>query len=58
LTEQERSLHQQEARRWFEQSDKQVDQWWPARPSHAMGKAIWEFREEARTVLGVPTQKK
>jgi tetratricopeptide (TPR) repeat protein len=58
MPEQQRAQHQQEARHRFDQSDTQIDQWWPAQPGHRMGKAIWEFRQEARALLGVAEPKK
>ena len=54
LPEKEREQHKTEARRRYEQSDKQIDgQWgWRVRPTHTVGQGIWDFREEARKLLG------
>jgi serine/threonine protein kinase/Flp pilus assembly protein TadD len=52
LPEKEWERHKAEARRWYEQAEKQVDGWWRVRPGHDVGKAIWDFRVEARALMG------
>jgi eukaryotic-like serine/threonine-protein kinase len=51
LPEKERAHHQAEARRRYEQADKQIDTWWRARPGDVAGQAIWDFRAEARELM-------
>jgi tetratricopeptide (TPR) repeat protein len=58
VTEKEREQHKMEARRWFEKADKLVDTSWHARPGDVIGRAIWDFREEARDLLGAKDGKK
>src|SRR5437762_14375071 len=48
LPDKDREHHKAEAPRRYEQADKQIDSWWPARPGHDVGQAIWDFRLEAR----------
>jgi tetratricopeptide (TPR) repeat protein len=52
LPEEEREHHKAEARRRYEQADKRIDSLWPVRPRDSMGQAIWDFRAEARALLG------
>src|SRR5262249_52042447 len=47
VPEPERARHQAEARRWYDQSVKQIGSRWSARPSGALDLAIWDFRAEA-----------
>jgi tetratricopeptide (TPR) repeat protein/serine/threonine protein kinase len=58
LPEKERENHRTEARRWFERADKQIDSWWRARPSRLTDQAIWDFRAEARELMGPKESKK
>ena len=58
LPEKEREHHKSEARRRYEDADKQIDSWWPVRPGHAMGQDIWNFRAEARELMGAKEGKK
>ena len=51
LPEKERAHHQAEARRWFEQADKEIDSSWRVRPVHVVKQATWDFREEARELM-------
>jgi len=51
LPTEEREHHNAEARRWFDQANKQIDSWWRVRPGDATGGAIWDFREEARELM-------
>src|SRR5207248_5422394 len=46
LPDEELAHHQAEARRRFEQSDKQIDGLWRVRPGDVDGQAIWYFRAE------------
>jgi serine/threonine protein kinase/Flp pilus assembly protein TadD len=48
LPEKEREQHRAEARRRFEQADKQIDARWQTSPGDPIGRAIWNFRSEAR----------
>jgi hypothetical protein len=57
-SEKEREHHKTEARRWFDQADKQIASWWRVRPGHEMGKVIWDFRTEAREAMGAKERKK
>ncbi len=57
LPEKERAHYQAEARRWFEQADKQIDSWWRGRPGNAADRTTWDFRAEARKLMGA-TEKK
>ena len=57
LPERERDHHKAEARRWYEQADKWIDSQWRVRPSHAMGQNIWDFRAEARELMGIEKKK-
>ena len=57
LPDKERQHHQAEARRRYEQADKQIDRWWRARPGHVTGQDIWDFREEARELVGMKEKK-
>jgi tetratricopeptide (TPR) repeat protein len=52
VTDQEREHHKLEARRRYEEASKQIESWWSARPTERVGRAIWEFREEARALIG------
>jgi tetratricopeptide (TPR) repeat protein/serine/threonine protein kinase len=58
LTEKQRAHHRQEARRRYEQADKQIDRWWRVRPGHEGGQAIWDFRAEARELMIAKESKK
>jgi tetratricopeptide (TPR) repeat protein len=58
LPEKEREHHKIEARRRYEQADKQIDTWWRARPGDEGGQAIWDFRAKARELLGAKESKK
>jgi tetratricopeptide (TPR) repeat protein len=58
LPEKEREHHRKEARRWFDQADKRIDSLWSVRPGHSMGQAIWDFRAEARELMGAKESKK
>ena len=51
LPEKEREHHKSEARRQYEQADKQIDTWWRARPGNFGGQVIWNFRAEARELM-------
>jgi serine/threonine protein kinase len=57
LPEKERAHYQAEARRWFEQGDKQVDSWWRGRPGNVVDRATWDFRAEARKLMGAKEKK-
>jgi tetratricopeptide (TPR) repeat protein len=52
LPEKECERHKAEARRWYEQAEKQIDGRWRIRPDRDLGKAIWDFRVEARALMG------
>ena len=52
LPEEERSRHKEEARRWFERADSQIDSWWTVRPDDYGGQVFWDFHEEARQLMG------
>src|SRR5262249_1800023 len=58
LPEKEREHHRTEARRRFEQADKQIDSWWRARPGGVIEQGIWDFRAEARKLMGAKESKK
>src|SRR5262249_11960451 len=58
LTDKEREHHKVEARRRYEAANKQIDQWWRVRPSNDMGRAIWEFRVEARELMDAKENKR
>ncbi len=58
LPEQERDRHKTEARRWYEQADKQIDSLWRVRPGDPFGQAIWDFRVEAAELLGIKEKQK
>jgi serine/threonine protein kinase/Tfp pilus assembly protein PilF len=58
LPEKVREDHKIEARRRYEQADKQIDTWWRARPGDVGGQAIWDFRAEARELMGTKESKK
>jgi tetratricopeptide (TPR) repeat protein/serine/threonine protein kinase len=55
LPEKVREHHKAEARRWFDQADKQIDSWWPG---DTIGRGIWDFRAEARELMGAKENKK
>src|SRR5262249_32130289 len=42
LTDKQREYHKAEARRRYEEANKQIDEWWRARPDHSVGQAIWD----------------
>jgi eukaryotic-like serine/threonine-protein kinase len=48
LPEKERAHHEAEARRRYEQADKQIDSRWRVRPIDVLGQAVWDFRAESR----------
>jgi hypothetical protein len=52
LPEKEREHHIAEARRRYEQADKQIDTWWRVRPGPYQGQDVWDFRDEARKLMG------
>jgi eukaryotic-like serine/threonine-protein kinase len=52
LPQKERDHHKAEAHRRYEQADKQIDGWWRVRPGDVFGQAIWDFRVEARELMG------
>jgi tetratricopeptide (TPR) repeat protein/serine/threonine protein kinase len=58
LTDKEREHHKMEARRRYEEATKQIDQLWRVRPGEDAGRAIWDFREEARKLMGLTESKK
>jgi superkiller protein 3 len=53
-----REQHKMEARRLYEQADKWIDSKWRVRPSHEVAQDIWDFRLEARNLIGVKEIKK
>ena len=58
LPEKDRKHHKAEARRRYEQADKQIDSWWRIRPGDVMGQATWDFRIEARETMAANDSKK
>jgi tetratricopeptide (TPR) repeat protein len=58
LPEEEREHHLAEARRRYEEADKQIDSWWRARPGDDIGQAVWDFRAEAREFMAAKDGKK
>jgi tetratricopeptide (TPR) repeat protein len=48
----EREHHNAQARRWYEAADKQIDSWWRLHPGYEPGQSIWDFRAEARELMG------
>jgi eukaryotic-like serine/threonine-protein kinase len=58
LPQKERAHHRAEGRRRYEQADKQIDSWWRVRPGDEIGQAIWDFRAEARELMGTNDSKK
>jgi tetratricopeptide (TPR) repeat protein/serine/threonine protein kinase len=58
LPELERTRHQAEARRWYDQSVKQIGSRWSARPSGGFDQVLWDFRAEATELLGVKEKQK
>src|SRR5262245_31041144 len=58
LPEKERAHHQAEARRRYEAADKQIDSMWRVRPGDATSQTIWDFRTEARELIGAKEKKK
>ena len=58
LPDKEREHHKAAARRWFDQADKQIDSWLRVRPGDLVGQAIWDFRAEAREMIGTNDSKK
>jgi tetratricopeptide (TPR) repeat protein len=54
LPEKERADHSSQARRWYDQSNKQIDSWWRDRPNYDLGRGIWDFRAEAQELMGLP----
>ena len=57
-SEEEREHHKAEARRLYQQADEDIDKKWPVRPNYEKGQQIWDFRLEARKLLGVKEIKK
>jgi hypothetical protein len=57
-SEEEREHHKAEARRRYQQADKDMAKKWPDRPNYEKGQHIWDFRLEARKVMGVKEIKK
>ena len=57
LPEKEREHHEAEARRRYDEANKIIDGWWRVRPGHAVGQAIWDFRAEARELMGAKEKK-
>ena len=57
LTDGEREQHRAEARRLYEKADKQIDEWYPAAPTDPRAHPIWEFRQEARKLIGPKEEK-
>jgi tetratricopeptide (TPR) repeat protein len=58
LPEKEREHHKAEARRRYEEADKQIDSWYRARPDHDFGQTIWDFRAEGRELMAPKESKK
>jgi eukaryotic-like serine/threonine-protein kinase len=58
LPEKEREHHKAEARRRYDQADKQIDRWWRVRPGDDLGQAVWDFRAEARELMAAKDGKK
>jgi eukaryotic-like serine/threonine-protein kinase len=58
LPDKARALHKAEARRWYDQAEKEINGKWRVRPSDEFGKAIWDLRAEARELMGVKESKK
>ncbi len=58
LPKPERDRHKTEARRWYHQAVKQIDNNWRIRPSNSVSQAIWDFRVEAAEFLGVKENQK
>jgi tetratricopeptide (TPR) repeat protein len=57
LPEADKARHRAEARRWYEAAAKRIDGW-TGRPSNEIGAAIWDFRQEARKLIGPKVEKK
>jgi hypothetical protein len=57
LPEQDRAHHKAEALRWYERADKKIKGSWQERPGDDMGKAIWDFRTEARELMHLKDSK-
>jgi serine/threonine protein kinase/tetratricopeptide (TPR) repeat protein len=53
LPENEREHHKAEARRRYEEADKDIDKTFPSGPNYEHGQNIWDFRLEARKLMGV-----
>ena len=58
LPDEAREHHRTEAWRRYEQAGKQIDRRWRARPRGGTYQAIWDFRAEARDLLGVKVSKR
>jgi superkiller protein 3 len=58
VPEEERKHHEAEARRRFDQADKQIERWYRARPGDVIGQAVWDFRTEARELMAAKDGKK
>jgi tetratricopeptide (TPR) repeat protein len=58
VPEKAREHHKIEARRRYEEASKQIDVRLSARPGDELGQAIWDFREEARSLIGMKESKK
>jgi tetratricopeptide (TPR) repeat protein len=52
LPAKEREHHNAQARCWYDQADEQIDSWWRGRPDYDPGQGIWDFRAEARELMG------
>jgi tetratricopeptide (TPR) repeat protein len=52
LSKEQREHHNSEARRWYDAADEQIESWWRARPDEDPGQGIWDFRAEARELMG------
>jgi tetratricopeptide (TPR) repeat protein len=58
LPEKERAHHKAEARRQYEQADRQIGGRWRDRPSEAFEHAAWDFHAEARELMKTESGKK
>jgi serine/threonine protein kinase/tetratricopeptide (TPR) repeat protein len=52
-----RTQHAAEFRRYRDGANKEIDQWWHARPSQILDQRIWDFRQEATEMLRVMEEK-
>jgi tetratricopeptide (TPR) repeat protein len=53
LSDREREHYRAEARRRYEEADKDINKTFPVRPNFEKGQNIWDFRLEARKLMGV-----